>query len=204
MLRPATAAGSGRHRRGRPGDRQQRQRLDLRTGIRTRRQTQSIGTHLRSRRTDELFRRVLDRRPHPLVPESTGRVQLPLQLLHDSAGARRQPQPPDRRSRGRSAANRRARSTRNRTDGYQHRRFRPNDRRTVHRPVAGPRPGRRHRSLPHFVDRAEPADRRGHRFHSGFETIPVAFSHSDPERKRPHPGADAPPVQHGTVRGPDR
>ena len=153
MLRPAATAGSGRHRRGRPGDRQQRQRLDLRTGIRTRRQTQSIGTHLRSRRADELFRRVLDRRPHPLVPESTGRVQLPLQLLHDSAGARRQPQPPDRRSRGRSAANRRARSTRNRTDGYQHRRFRPNDRRTVHRPVAGPRPGRRHRSLPHFVDR---------------------------------------------------
>ena len=41
--------------------------------------------------------------------------------------------------------------------------FRPHDGGAVHRPAAGAQRGRRDRTLPHFVDRAEPAGRRNHR-----------------------------------------
>ena len=50
-----------------------------------------------------------------------------------------------------------------RPDGRQHGGFRPHDGRAVHRPAAGAQRGRRDRTLPHFVDRAELADRRNHR-----------------------------------------
>jgi MiaB-like-C: MiaB-like tRNA modifying enzyme len=50
-----------------------------------------------------------------------------------------------------------------RPDGRQHGGFRPHDGGAVHRPAAGAQRGRRDRTLPHFVDRAEPADRRNHR-----------------------------------------
>ena len=50
-----------------------------------------------------------------------------------------------------------------RPDGRQHGGFRPHDGGAVYRPAAGAQRGRRDRTLPHFVDRAEPADRRNHR-----------------------------------------
>ena len=77
---------------------------------------------------------------------------------HDPLRPRQQPQPADRRSGRRGAPHCRRRTARNRPDGGQHGRLRPDDGRALHRPAAGSRRGRGDRPLPHFVDRTEPPD----------------------------------------------
>ncbi len=84
-------------------------------------------------------------------------------LLHDPLRPRFEPQHARRRPRGRGAADRCRGTEGDRPDGRQHGGFRPHDGRAVYRPAAGAQRGRRDRTLPHFVDRAEPADRRNHR-----------------------------------------